>query len=85
MINKANGFKNPHQVGQWLDNRQAALFLADAVKNREGVFDVALPSNIKACSFLPSGIEITPDMAKIVLKPNGGIRTAYPYNSLYPN
>ena len=24
--------QNPHQVGQWLDNQQAADFLAEAVK-----------------------------------------------------
>ena len=68
----------------WIIGKRLYFWLMQS-KNREGVFDVALPSNIKACSFLPSGIEITPDMAKIVLKPNGGIRTAYPYNSLYPN
>lgn len=36
LIDRANGFENPHQVGQWLNNQQAADFLADAVKNRGG-------------------------------------------------
>ena len=84
MIDRANGFQNPHQVGQWLDNQQAADFLAEVAKKGEGVFDVKLPSDIKARAFLPDGTEIVPDMAKIVMKPNGSIRTAYPYSSLYP-
>lgn len=84
LIDRANGFENPHQVGQWLDNQQAADFLADAAKKGEGAFDVKLPSDIKARVFLPDGTEVTPDMAKIVLKPDGSIRTAYPYSSLYP-
>jgi len=67
-----------------LDNQQAADFLADAAKKGEGAFDVKLPSDIKARVFLPDGTEVTPDMAKIVLKPDGSIRTAYPYSSLYP-
>ena len=85
LIDRANGFENPHQVGQWLDDQQAADFLADVVKNREGVFDVQLPSDIKARSILPDGTEVVPDMVKIVMKPDGSIRTAYPYSSLYPN
>ncbi len=48
MIDRANGFENPHQVGQWLDNQQAAEFLADVVINKKGVLDVKLPSDIKA-------------------------------------
>ena len=84
LIGRANGFKNPHQVGQWLDNQQAADFLANVVKGREGNIDVKLPSNIKARVFLPNGTEVIPDMAKIILKPDGSIRTAYPYNSSYP-
>ena len=85
LIDRANGFENPHQVGQWLDDQQATDFLANAVKNREGVFDVQLPSDIKARSILPDGTEVIPDMVKIVMKPDGSIRTAYPYSSLYPN
>ena len=85
LIDRANGFDNPHQVGQWLDEQQAADFLADVVKNREGAFDVQLPSDIKARSILPNGTEVIPDMVKIVMKPDGSIKTAYPYSSLYPN
>lgn len=84
LIGRANGFKNSHQVGQWLDNQQAADFLANVVKGREGNIDVKLPSNIKARVFLPNGTEVIPDMAKIIIKPDGSIRTAYPYNSSYP-
>lgn len=85
LIDRANEFENPHQVGQWLDDQQAADFLADVVKNREGVFDVQLSSDIKARSILPDGTEVIPDMVKVVMKPDGSIRTAYPYSSLYPN
>ncbi len=31
MIDRTNGFKNPHQFGQWLDEQQASDFLADVV------------------------------------------------------
>ena len=72
-------------MGQWLNDQQAADFLANVVKNRGGVFDVQLPSGIKARSILPDGTEVIPDMAKVVMKPDGSIRTAYPYSSLYPN
>ena len=83
LIDRANGFSKPHQVGQWLDDQQAADFLADVAKQGEGVFDVKLPADIKARAVLPDGTEIVPDMVKIVLKPDGSIRTAYPYSSLY--
>ena len=85
LLDRARGFENPHQVGQWLDEQQAADFLADVVKNQEGVLDVELPAEIKARSILPDGSEVIPDRAIIVIKPDGSIRTAYPYNSLYPN
>lgn len=57
--------------------------MADVAKQGEGVFDVKLPADIKARAVLPDGTEIVPDMVKIVLKPDGSIRTAYPYSSLY--
>lgn len=52
--------------------------------SREGTFDVKLSSDIKARAFLSDGTETTPDMAKIILKPDRrSIRTAYLYSSLY--
>ena len=86
LIDRANGFNNPHQVGQWLDDQQAADFLSEVVGGggKEGVFDVLLPSDIKARSIMPDGTELIPDRAKIVMYPNGSIETAYPYNSNYP-
>ena len=84
LIDRANGFENPHQVGQWLDDQQAADFLSNVVKDREGIFDVPLPSDISARVVLSGGTTVTPDMVWIIMKPDGSIRTAYPYSSLFP-
>lgn len=87
LIGRANGFGNPHQVGQWLDDQKAADFLADTVKQHPGenILDIELPADVKGRAFLPDGTEVEADMARIILKPDGGIRTAFPYSSLYGN
>ena len=74
-----------NQVGQWSNNQDAADFLADIAKNGEGVYDVDLPSNVEGRSYLPDGTEVTADKAKVVVKSDGSIRTAYPYSSAYSN
>lgn len=70
-----------HQVGQWLDDQKAAEFLESVAKNGEGVYHVKLPSDVNGRSFLPDGTEVVSDMAVVVVKSDGSIRTAYPYNS----
>ena len=72
-----------HQIGQWLDDQKAANFLADVAKKGEGVYDVELLTGIKGRSFLPDGTEVTTDMARVIVKSDGSIRTAFPYNSLF--
>lgn len=73
-----------HQVGKWENDQKAADFIADVAKRGEGTYDVQLPSDVSGRSFLPKGTEIKPDMGKVVVKSDGSIRTAYPYNSSYP-
>ena len=36
-------------------------------------------------SFLADGSELTTDMARIVVKPDGAVRTAFPFSSAHPN
>ena len=72
-----------HQVGQWLDDQNAADFLAEIAQRGEGVYDVHLPSNVRGRSFLPNGTEVFADMARVVVKADGSIRTAFPFSSLF--
>lgn len=74
-----------HQVGQWSNNQNAADFIAGIAKNGPGKYDVLLPSDISGRSFLPNGTEVNVDMARIIVKPNGAVRTAFPYNSGFKN
>lgn len=32
LIDRANGFERPHQVGQWMEDKQAADFLSEATQ-----------------------------------------------------
>ncbi|MBN1207138.1 MAG: hypothetical protein JXB05_19790 [Myxococcaceae bacterium] len=73
-----------HQVGQWADDEAAATFIADVAKRGPGVHDVPLPKGLGR-SFLADGTELTTDMARVVVKSNGAVRTAFPYNSAHPN
>jgi len=73
-----------HQVGQWTDDKAAATFIADIAKRGPGVHDVPLPKGLGR-SFLAGGTELTTDMARVVVKSNGAVRTAFPYNSAHPN
>ena len=74
-----------HQVGQYLDDNSAADFIASIAKKGPGVHDVPLPTSIKSRGYLPDGKEIVPDMARIVVKPDGSVRTSFPFNSLHSN
>lgn len=81
-----------HQVGKWLDNKIAADFLDEVVKNepdinlpnRDKLYYIDLPNGVNGVSYLPDGTELTADKAIVIVKDNGGIRTAYPFNSNYP-
>jgi hypothetical protein len=73
-----------HQVGQWTDDKAAATFIADVAKRGPGVHDVPLPKGLGR-SFLADATELVTDMARVVVKPNGAVRTAFPYNSTHPN
>ncbi|MCK9791248.1 RHS repeat-associated core domain-containing protein [Providencia sp. CIM-Carb-044] len=74
-----------HQIGQYLDDNAAANFISDVAKKGPGVHDVPLPNNISGRGYLPNGVEIKPDMARVVVKPDGSIRTSFPYSSSHPN
>lgn len=76
---------NGHQIGQWLDEKSAANFITDVAKKGSGVHEVQLPSSLKTRGYLPDGTEIKPDMARVVVKENGAVRTAYPYSSAHPS
>jgi len=73
-----------HQIGQWLDDNAAAQFIADVAQKGPGTYDVPVPARMGR-SFLPNGTELQPDMARVVVKPDGSVRTAFPYNSAHPN
>ena len=74
-----------HQVGQYLDDNAAADFIASVAKKGEGVHDVSLPTNIKGRGYLPNGTEIVPEMARVIVKSDGSVRTSFPFNSSHPN
>lgn len=48
-----------------------------------GVYDVPLTEGFGR-SFLEDGTELSPDRAIVVVKPDGSVRTAYPYHSAHP-
>ncbi|MEZ2634690.1 S-type pyocin domain-containing protein [Morganella morganii] len=83
MIDRARA--KGHQIGQYLDDQSAADFIADVAQKGPGVHDVALPENIKARGYLPDGTEVSSDMARVVVKPDGSVRTSFPFNSSHPN
>ncbi|QXH45336.1 RHS domain-containing protein [Pseudomonas xanthosomatis] len=83
LIDRARG--KGHQVGQYLDDNAAAGFVADVAKKGPGVHDMPLPSHIKGRGYLPDGTEIVPDMARVVVKPDGSVRTSFPFNSSHAN
>ncbi|MGG1673123.1 hypothetical protein ACIFOE_21310, partial [Paenibacillus sp. NRS-1783] len=83
LIDRARG--KGHQISQWIDENSAADFLAEVAKKDPGVHEVPLPSTIKSRGYLPDGSEIKPDMARVIVKEDGGIRSAFPYSSAHPS
>jgi hypothetical protein len=82
LIDRARSLE--HQVGNWSNDKVAADFLEEIAKRGAGTYDVPLPNSVQGKTFLPTGVELKPDMARVVVKPDGTIRTAFPYSSNYP-
>jgi hypothetical protein len=73
-----------HQVGQWTDDELAARLIADVAKRGPGTHEVGIAAGIGR-AFMPDGTELVTDMARVVVKPDGSVRTAFPFSSLHPN
>ncbi len=74
-----------HQIGQYQDDQKAANFIAEVAKSRgPGVHTVDLPPNMPVRSVLPNGDKVVPDKAIVVVKPDGSVRTSYPFSSAHP-
>lgn len=74
-----------HQIGQWLDDVEAAKFMEKIAKERGGgAHTVDLPEGLKGRSFLADGTELPTDKAIIVVYDTGGINSGYPINSKFP-
>jgi len=82
LTNRARGLG--HQAGQWTNDKAAAEFIENVAKRGPGTHDVLLPPGMGR-SFLADGSELSTDMARVVVKPNGSVRTAFPFNSAHPN
>lgn len=83
LIDRAH--RKGHQIGQFTDNQAAADFIAGAVKGKEpGAYDIPI-GDLGGRGFLPDGTEVVPDMVRVVVKPNGSVRTAFPYSSAHAN
>jgi len=78
------------QLGQWQDNQRAADFIAEvAQKKGVGIHDVVLPSSttesFPAIVYLATGFKHQADKARIIVKEDGSIETAYPFSSKHPH
>jgi RHS repeat-associated protein len=82
LVDRARGLG--HQVGQWTDDKAAADFISEVAKRGPGVHDVPLPPGMGR-SFLQDGTELLTDMARVVVKAGGAVRTAFPFNSTLSN
>jgi hypothetical protein len=82
MIDRARSLG--HQVGQWIDDVKGAEFIAGVARRGPGIHDVPLPPGLGR-SFLADGTELQANMARVVVKPNGAIRTAFPFSSAHAN
>jgi hypothetical protein len=72
-----------HQIGQWIDDDAAARFIAEVARRGPGIHDAPLPGGLGR-TFLANGTELATDMARVVVKPNGTVRTAFPFSSAHP-
>ncbi len=78
----------------WLNRRETCLppLLTASIRPNEAliggnkkVYDVELPSDVKGITFDINGNEYVADRAIIIVKPDGGVKTDYPYNSMLKN
>ena len=77
---------NKQQFGQWINDQQAADFIAEIAQKRGvGTYDVTLPNDLPRRLFLATGIQDRADMARIIVKEDGSVQTAYPFNSHHPH
>jgi len=88
MMTKAKN--SGHQLGQWQDNQIAADFIAEIAQEKgAGVYDVTLPSSatesFPAIVYLATGFKHQADKARIIVKEDGSIDTAYPFSSKHPH
>jgi hypothetical protein len=75
-----------HQIGQFLDDQAAADFVGKVAQARgPGVHDVPLPQDLSTRGVLPDGLEVVPDMVRVVVKPDGSVRTSFPFDSGHPS
>lgn len=74
-----------HQVGQYLNDQKAADFIANVAQTKgPGTWNVPLPAGITSRSFLEDGTELVTDVARVAVKPDGAVRTSFPFSSLFP-
>jgi len=67
---------------QWTNGRQAVGYIAKIAQEKgTGTHDVPLPSNSSSRVFLASGIQVKADMARVIVNPDGSVKTAYSFNS----
>ncbi|CAM3584514.1 RHS repeat-associated core domain-containing protein [Saccharibacillus brassicae] len=71
------------QQGRWWNNKAAAAFIAPIAQRGYGVYDVALPANNPSRTFFGNNTNLKADRAKIAVRADGSVRTAYPYHSDY--
>ena len=73
------------QIGQYLDDQAAADLVGDVAQGMgPGVHDVPLPEGLPTRVILPDGTEATADMVRVIVKPDGSVRTSYPFSSAHP-
>ena len=80
--NKVDG----KQYVQWLDDEKAADFIAKVAQEKgEGTHEVLLPPGLPNRVILTNGKEYTGTHARIIVNPDGSVKTAYPFNRLFLN
>ena len=78
---KSRAAREQKQIGQFLDDQAAAPHILEAAKKGPGVHNAPLPEGVPGRAFLPDGSEISVDSFRTVVKPDGSVRTAFPFNS----
>ena len=74
-----------HQIGQFLDDKAAAPYVAEIAKRGPGKHEVPLPSGLKTRSVLPDGSIVQPNSLRVIVNRDGKVITAFPFNSNFAN